>query len=31
MVTSNVADPALRIRAIEHVARAFELSPASVA
>jgi luciferase family oxidoreductase group 1 len=31
MVTSNVADPALRIRAIEHVAQAFGLSPASVA
>jgi luciferase family oxidoreductase group 1 len=30
MITSNVADPALRIRALEHVAAEFGLAPAPV-
>jgi luciferase family oxidoreductase group 1 len=31
MITSNIPDPAVRIRGLEHVARAFDLSPQPVA
>jgi hypothetical protein len=31
MITSNMPDPALRARGLEHVARVFDLSPQAVA